>query len=87
MVPRGKSLKLHSHGEHLGRSRPDQASESVRVIQAAADISGNIEQASHWYKSSPVQSFNYKTPEDIVSEGRADDLIRYIQSLHAGFAG
>ena len=61
--------------------------ESVRVIRAAADVTGSVEKAIFWFKNNPLAPFDYKTPQELVSEGRAGALIRYIQSLQAGFAG
>ncbi len=86
------AARAHVHRNTLSRA-PEAESvqrylrESVRVIRAAVDISGNVEQAIYWYKNNPLQPFDYKTPEDLVSEGRTDALIRYLQSLQAGFAG
>jgi hypothetical protein len=60
--------------------------ETIRVIFAAADICGDIESAIFWHKNTPLPPFGYKTAEQLVSEGRTEDLIRYITSLQAGFA-
>lgn len=61
--------------------------ESVRIVRAAADTSHSIEKAIYWYKNHPIPTFDYKTGQQLVSEGRSEDLIRYLQSLRAGFAG
>lgn len=61
--------------------------ESVRIMRAAADVSGSIENAIFWFKNYPLPTFDYKTPQDLVSEERTEALIRYIQSLKAGFTG
>lgn len=61
--------------------------ESVRVMRAAADISGSIEKAIYWFKNHPLPTFDYKTPQDLVSEKRTEALIKYIQSLQAGYTG
>ena len=61
--------------------------DSVRVIRAASDVSRSIENAIYWFKNNPIPAFNYKTSQDLVSEGRVDTLIQYIESLHAGFTG
>lgn len=86
------AAKAHVHRNTLRRA-PEAESvqrylrDSVRVIRAAVDVVGSVEQAIFWYKNNPVPTFDYKTPQDLVSEGRTDALIRYIQSLQAGFAG
>lgn len=58
--------------------------QSVRVMRAAADISGSIEKAIYWFKNHPLSAFDYKTPQDLVSEKRTEALI---QSLQAGYTG
>lgn len=35
----------------------------------------------------PLSVFGYKTAERLVSEGRTDDLLRYVASIEAGAAG
>ena len=61
--------------------------ESVRVMRAAADISGSIEKAIYWFKNHPLPTFDYKTPQELVSEKRTGALVKYLQSLQAGFTG
>ena len=61
--------------------------ESVRVMRAATDIAGSIEKAIYWFKNHPLPTFDYKTPQDLVAEKRTEALIKYIQSLQAGYAG
>lgn len=61
--------------------------ESLRVIRAATNLSGDVERALFWYRNEPLQPFEYKTAERLVSEGRTDDLLRYIVSLETGVAG
>ena len=89
-----QTLATHAHVHRNTISRaPDSEGiqqylrDSIRVIRAATDISGNVENAIFWYKNNPLPTFDYKTPQDLVSEGRSEALVRYIQSLQAGFAG
>jgi len=86
------AAQAHVHRNTV-RLAPDTESiqshlrDSVRVMRAAADISGSIEKAIYWFKNHPLPTFDYKTPQDLVSEKRTEALIRYIQSLQAGYAG
>lgn len=86
------ATKAHVHRNTLSRA-PEAESvqrylrESVRAMRAAVDVVGSVEQAIFWYKNNPLPTFDYKTPQDLVSEGRTETLIRYIQSLQAGFTG
>lgn len=61
--------------------------DAVRVMGAAADINGDFQDAAFWFRNEPISAFNFRTPEQLVSEGRAEDLLNYVQSLHAGAAG
>lgn len=61
--------------------------DAIRVLGAAADINGNLPDALFWFRNEPIAIFDYQTPEQLVSAGRANDLIRYVQSLKAGFTG
>ncbi|MBB2983395.1 hypothetical protein [Paraburkholderia tropica] len=61
--------------------------DALRVIRAATDISGDVNQALFWYRNEPLPVFDYKTAEQLVSDGRTDDLLRYVSSLEAGGAG
>ena len=61
--------------------------ESLRVIRAGTDISGDVNRAIFWYRNDPLPHFGYKTAEQLVSEGRSEDVIRYIESLEAGATG
>jgi hypothetical protein len=61
--------------------------EALRVLRAAYDLSGDIQKATFWYRNDPLPAFDYKTAERLVSEGRTDDVLRYIASLGAGAAG
>lgn len=86
------AAQAHVHRNTISRA-PDAESvqrylrESVRVMRAAVDITGSVEKAIFWFKNSPLPTFDYKTPQELVSEGRTDTLIRYVQSLQAGYAG
>lgn len=61
--------------------------EALRVIRAAHDLSGDMVRAIFWYRNEPLPPFGYKTAEQLVSEGRTDDVLRYVESLEAGAAG
>lgn len=61
--------------------------EALRVIRAATDLSGDVNRALFWYRNEPLQPFGYKSAEQLVSDGRTEDLLRYIESLEAGATG
>lgn len=61
--------------------------DAVRVMGAAAEINGCFQDAAFWFRNEPISAFDFRTPEQLVSEGRAEDLLLYVQSLLAGAAG
>lgn len=82
----------HVHRNTIGRAPGSRAvqdflRESMRVIKAATDLNGDVGRALCWFRNEPLAVFGYRTPERLVSEGRTDDLLRYVMSLEAGAAG
>jgi hypothetical protein len=69
------------------RGVQDFLREALRVIKAATDLAGDVNRALFWYRNEPLSVFGYKSAERLVSEGRAEDVLRYIASLEAGAAG
>lgn len=61
--------------------------EALRVMRAAYYLSGDADRAIFWYRNEQLPSFGYKTAEQLVSEGRTEDVLRYVGSLEAGDAG
>jgi len=61
--------------------------EALRVNKAATDLTGDLNKAVFWHRNAPLSVFGYKTAERLVSEGRTEDLLRYLTSLEAGAAG
>ena len=61
--------------------------EALRTIKAATDLNGDLNKVLFWYRIEPLSMFGYKTAERLVSEGRTDDLLRYVASIEAGAAG
>lgn len=62
--------------------------DNIRVMAACYYASGqDMARAIRWYRHEPLAPFDYKTAETLVAEGRADDVIRLIESYEAGPAG
>lgn len=58
------------------------------VIKAAYDASGgNLPKALHWFRTEKLSAFGQTTAEQAVAAGHTYDVIRLIDSLHAGAAG
>ena len=80
----------HVHRNTVSRA-PGAASvqtylrQNIRVLAAALDASGNdLGKALQWFRNEPLPPFAYKTAEQLVADGRANDVIRVIDSNAAG---
>ena len=84
--------QAHVHRNTISRAPgsrdvQDFLREALRIIKAATDLTGDLHRALFWYRTEPLSVFGYKTAERLVSEGRTDDVLRYVTSLEAGAAG
>jgi hypothetical protein len=61
--------------------------QNIRVLAAALNASGDLGKALQWFRNEPLPPFAYKTAEQLVADGRADDVIRLIDSYAGGAAG
>lgn len=84
--------QAHVHRNTISRAPgsrgvQDFLREALRIIKAATDLTGDLHRALFWYRTEPLAVFGYKTAERLASEGRTDDVLRYVSSLEAGAAG
>lgn len=61
--------------------------DALRVLKAAADLSGDMTKALYWFRNHPLQPFQYKTAEELVADGKVDAVVKYISILEAGAGG
>jgi hypothetical protein len=59
----------------------------VRVLTAATEMTGDEKRAAFLLRNEPLRAFSYKTADALIQEGRADDVIAYLESLAGGAAG
>jgi hypothetical protein len=59
----------------------------IRVLDAAVAITGDPAAALSWLMFTPIDAFKGKTGVQLVDDGRAEDLIAYLQSIGSGFVG
>jgi uncharacterized protein (DUF2384 family) len=52
-----------------------------RVIETAIDLHGDRELALIWYHTSQLRHLSGRSPELVVRDGGADELIAYMRSL------
>jgi hypothetical protein len=84
--------QAHVHRNTIARAPAsrgvqDYLRESLRVIKAATDVSGDVNKALFWYRNEPLSAFRFKTAETLVSEGRTEAVLKYVMSVEAGAAG
>ncbi len=58
--------------------------DAMRVIKAATDLNGDVHRADSWYKNEPLSAFASRTAEQLVLDGRTEDVLRYLRSLQSG---
>ncbi|CAM5459239.1 hypothetical protein SSTU70S_01119 [Stutzerimonas stutzeri] len=58
--------------------------DSVKVLRAVTDMGTDVTNAIFWFKNEPLSTFGYKTAEEVVSEGKTEQLIAFLQSWEAG---
>lgn len=87
------AARAHVHRNTVARA-PDSSTvqehirQNMRVIKAAYDLNGGeIQKALVWFKNEPLREFDYKTPEMVVAEGRADAVIKLLEMYEVGAAG
>jgi hypothetical protein len=58
-----------------------------RVLFAATEAAGGDEARARRWLGEALEPFNNKTPLTLIEEGRADDMLRLIESIKGGPAG
>jgi len=58
--------------------------ETVEIINRISSWAGTIQAAFAWYRSQPIPSFGDKTAEELVKEGRAEAVRRYLARIADG---
>ncbi|WP_374473194.1 MbcA/ParS/Xre antitoxin family protein [Arenimonas sp.] len=60
--------------------------DTKRVLAAADLVTGDRKESVAWLKS-PVGAFGGQSPEALITLGRTNDVIRYLESLSNGYIG
>lgn len=61
--------------------------DTLRVLSAASEVRGGVDQAMYWMRNHPIAAFDHRTASTLVSEGRTDAVIGYLRSIASGFVG
>lgn len=65
----------------------DCLDDALAVVRAAALLSGDLKKAASWYFADRIGVFDGLTAEALVLQGRASDVLIYLETLEAGFSG
>ena len=61
--------------------------DSLRVLSAAAAVSGDRARTIYWYRNTPIPEFEHRTAEQLVSAGKTDAVVSYLLSIASGSTG
>lgn len=56
----------------------------VEIINRVLPWAGSVPQAFAWYRAQPLPSFGDQTAEDLVKEGRAEAVKKYLSRISVG---
>ena len=65
----------------------DKLREMVKVISAAATLTGDVSKAIFWYRNEPIADYDHKTAAELVAEGHADAVMTHLRDLENGASG
>lgn len=58
--------------------------EVAEIVNRVLPWSGSLPQAFAWYRSQPLPAFGDQTAEDLVRQGRAEHVLRYLAAIARG---
>jgi hypothetical protein len=61
--------------------------EMVKVITAAAAVTGDIAKAIYWFRNEPIADYDYMTAAELVADGRLEAVLSYLRDLENGARG
>ena len=82
-----KDGQLSPQGMEALRARFQEQSRKAQayytVMHKVREVAGNDDAASAWMEKQ-LPAFDGKTPAQLISEGRVDDVLGYVDSLRPG---
>ena len=61
--------------------------EMVKVISAAAELTGDIDKAIYWYRNEPIADYGHRTAAELVADGQVEAVLAFIRDLENGARG
>lgn len=65
----------------------DRLRDMVRVIMAAAEFTGDTEQAIYWFRNEPIVTLKRQTAAELVAEGHAEAVMLHLSEIVDGANG
>lgn len=56
----------------------------VRILAMAAEMAGGENRAVIWFKHQPIPGWAGKTAYDLVADGKADQVLGYLEAVRSG---
>ena len=57
---------------------------TLRILTIAKEMAGSEQRAAIWFKHQPIPGWDGKTASDLVSEGKAGQVLAYLEALRSG---
>ena len=57
---------------------------TLRILTLAKEMAGDEQRAVIWFEHQPIPGWAGKTAYDLVQEGRADQVLAYLEAVKSG---
>jgi hypothetical protein len=57
---------------------------TLKILTLAKEMAGDEQRAVFWFKHQPIPGWAGKTAYDLVQEGRADQVVAYLEAVKSG---
>jgi transcriptional regulator with XRE-family HTH domain len=54
------------------------------ILSRASEMGGGLDRAVIWFRHQPIAAFGYKRAVDVVQDGEADHILRWLDALEDG---
>ncbi|WP_375286248.1 hypothetical protein [Sphingomonas sp.] len=65
----------------------DRLRDMVRVIMAASELTGDLEQAIYWFRNEPIVTLKRQTAAELVAAGHTEAVMAHLSELVDGANG
>lgn len=61
--------------------------EMVKVVSAAAKLTGDLDKAIYWYRNEPIAEYSHRTAAELVADGHVEAVLAFVRDLENGARG